>query len=420
MAKWIEYFIAERTANSEKRGGGGVMLPTATIAVALSIAVMVITISVIFGFKREVHRKITSLSGHVVVSAQGGANPASRASIERSDAIVDIAEDAAAFWGVDISNISPYATRAAVVRGAEGVEGVVLKGVDSDFDQSLFEGGLIAGEVPIFGDSIKSRDAVIAKSLADRLQLEIGDRLELLTTDEGESMRRDLYRVGAIYSAGLGEVEMYLIFTDIRNVQRLNGWSDNQISGYEVWTSDLNLAPNIAEMINGDVIYSSDDGLRGYTAYSAQSIYPSIFDWLIAHDINALVIIIIMMIVAIFNIITTLLILVLERTQMIGMLKVLGMQSSAIRGIFLIRAARITLRGLIFGNIAAITLCFVQQQFNLIKLNEEGYMLTSVPIDLSLWWIILLNVGVILTTLILVIIPTRIVSGVEPSVAIKY
>ncbi len=420
MAKGIEYFIAQRTSRGETHGGGGVMLPVATLSVALSIAVMVITIAVIFGFKREVHTKLTSLSGQIVMTSVGGVNAANMSAIERTPEAEKIASEAAASVGVELIRMSPIATRGAIIRTPTAIEGVILKGVDGSYDRSIFESGLIAGEVTNFSGDAKSRNVMIAKGLADGVGLEVGDKIELLVTDENSDMRRDLYRVGGIYSSGLGEAEKLLIITDIRNVQRLNGWGEDQISNYELWLSDLHLAPEVADQINSDIIYSGSESLESVVAYDAQRLYPSIFDWLAAHDVNAVVIIVIMMVVALFNIITAMLILVLERTHLIGMLKVLGMNDMAIRKIFLYRALGITAKGLLYGNIISILFCLIQQKYHIFKLDETGYILSSVPIDLSIWWLALLNFGVVAMILLLVIVPTKMVGQIEPSQAIKF
>ncbi len=420
MAKEIEYFIAQRTSRGQSRGGGGVMLPVATLSVALSIAVMIITIAIILGFKTEVHTKLTSLSGQIVMSTMGGSSPTNTRSIERTDDAELIASAATSQMGTELVRISPIATRGAIIRTSTAVEGVMLKGVDGSYDTSIFESGLVDGEVTNFAAEDKSRNVMIAKGLASSVGVQVGDKIELLVTDENGEMRRDLYRVGGIYSSGLGEAEKMLIITDIRNVQRLNGWDEGQISNYELWLSDLSLAPNVADQINTDIIYSDSEALGAVVAYDVQRLYPSIFDWLAAHDVNAVVIIVIMMMVALFNIITAMLILVLERTQLIGVLKALGMNDISIRKIFLYRALGITTRGLLYGNGVAILFCFVQHHFKILKLDEVGYILSAVPIDLSAWWLLLLNCGVILLILLLVVIPTKMVGRIEPSKAIKF
>ncbi len=418
MAKGIEYFIAQRTSRDEKRGGGGVMMPVAKIAVGLSIAVMIITLAVILGFKREIHTKFTSLSGQLLLTSIGGGSVSDLRSIKAAESLKGSLQRAAGESGVELLRVAPYASRATILRTTSTVEGVVVKGLDSAFDMSLFERGLIEGEVPDFGGERATRNTLVSKLLADEMGLKVGDRLELLTTADGGEMKRDLYRVGAIYTQSLGDAEKYLIVTDIRNIQRLNGWAADQITGYEVWISDLDSAPAMAESLNEWLLFNEE--ANGVAGYATQSIYPSVFDWLKAHDVNALVIITIMMIVAIFNITTALLILVLERTQLIGLLKSFGMANSSIRRIFLYRALSIAGWGMIGGNVVAIGLCLIQKYWGVAKLDEDGYMLSQVPIDLGVDWIAMLNIGVVAVILLLVILPTRMISAIEPSKAIKF
>ncbi|MFI3270127.1 MAG: FtsX-like permease family protein [Rikenellaceae bacterium] len=442
MAKGVEYFIASRTSQLERGGGGSIMMRVATIAVSLAIAVMVVTLAVITGFRLEIEAKFTSLSGQLLITSVGGAGSLSPRPIVRDQALEELIFRAAErsteggtergteggtegnkSSGERIERILPFVTRGVILRTAEGVEGVALKGLGAEADFGLFERGLIEGEVPRFGTAESGRNALISKVLADEMKIELGDKLELLTTTENDSnraIRRDLYRVGGIYTLNLGESEKRLILTDIRNVRRLNNFAQNEISGYDIWYSSTERAPELAERVNEMVLMAEGDVGNGVAAYSAQSLYPTIFDWLAAHNINAAVVIIIMMVVAIFNIITAMLIMVLERTRLIGLLKVLGMQSKAIHRIFIYRALSVTMWGMLWGNGVAILLCLLQRHFGLIELDEGGYLLSTVPISLGWWWLLLLNVGVVAVVAVVVVVPTSIVSRIEPSEAIKF
>ncbi len=445
MAKWVEYFIAQRTAQAGRRGvnrdtnrgtrqgekpgstseiknssEGGVMSSIATLAIALSLVVMILTIAVILGFKSEVHSRLTLLSGDVIVTTNQGPNPSVVKPISRNEAMEAIIESVVVQHGSHVRHLAPYVARSVVVRGTESVEGVVLKGVDSTFFRELFVEGLIEGEVPLFGGVERSRNTIISSELAAELRLGVGDKLELMAFEQSGDMRRDIYRVGAIYTAGTGEAEKMVIIADMRNVQRLNGWAEGDISGYEVGLTDRQQASTIAREINREVLYFDSDEMEGVAAFSTEQLYPGIFDWLNALDLNAVVVISIMLIVAIFNIITAILILVLERMQMIGILKALGMTNSSIRGIFLHRASGLALRGMVWGNGIGIAVALLQRHFEIVKLDETGYLLSSVPIELGVGWLLLLNVGVVGAILLSVMLPTRIVSSIEPHKAIKF
>ncbi len=429
MFNEVELFIARRmgvTSATSKEGAEqlerSVMQRVATVAVALSLIVMIITLAVIFGFKREVHRKLTALSGEVVVTTTRGTTPSADRHLVLSESVFDIAERAAAAAGCRVLRVTPYATLSAVAQGVSGVDGVVLKGVDSTYDMTLFEEGLIEGELPKFGGEGSRRNVIISSELASKLELEVGGRLSLLVGQgaDGDQMRRDLYRVGAIYTAGLGSAERGVVIADIRNVQRLNGWSEEWVSGYEVSLSELGAAPEVANAMNREMIFSVDKATDNMAAFSAQELYPGVFDWLAAHDINGVVVVVVMLVVAIFNIITALLIMVMERSRMIGVLKALGMSSRAIGRIFIYRALVITLRGMAWGNGIGLLLAWMQRRFEIIRLDEEGYMLSSVPIEFGFGWWLWLNVAVVATVLLCVVAPARLVSRVEPHKAIKF
>ncbi len=404
----------------------------ATIAVALSVSVMILTLAVIFGFKGEIYSKLTTLSGEMVITSQYGPSTSFVEPIKRSDDALRLISDIGHSEGIYPYRVAPYALRSATLRATNGVDGVLLKGVDSLYNWGAIGASLIDGEMlDLNSESARtraSRNALISKSLASQMELKVGSRVELLLPSDGGTMRRDLYRVGGIFSAGLGEGERQIILTDLRNVQRINGWDSEQISGYEAWLSydrsgrfsALNDAPYLSYQLNSAIIYDDSPELGNIAAFSIQGIYPSIFDWLITHNVNAVVIITIMLIVAAFNIITALLIMVLERTQMIGLLKSLGMTNRSIRKLFLWRAFGITLRGLVWGNCVGVALCFAQLWFGILKLDESGYMVDVVPIDLSVGWLVLLNLGTIFTILLMVTLPTRFATTIEPSKAIKY
>lgn len=404
MTKRVEYFIAQRTDRGTKNGEGSVMLRVATIAIALSVAVMILTLAVVLGFKSEVHARLTAHSGDIIIATAAQPTPMSSRSIVRSDeAICAIVDRVASECGAEVRRVTPFAMRSAVLKGAEGIEGVVLKGVDS----------------LSWGES-RNRNAFISKELSAEYGLAEGSRLELLLSDDDGAMRRDLYRVGGLFSRGTGATERALIATDIANVQRVNGWSEEQISGYEVSITPRSKSMEVTTKINRELLYNDTSQLDGYAAHAVERLFPAIFDWLSALDINAIVVVGIMMIVALFNIVTALLILVLERVQMIGVLKTLGMSNEALRRIFLYRAFAITVRGLAWGNGVALGLALLQSRFEILKLDASGYILDAVPISLDAWWVVALNVGVVATVLIVVILPTRIVSGIDISSAVKF
>ena len=218
----------------------------------------------------------------------------------------------------------------------------------------------------------------------------------------------------------MNEMDKALILTDIRNVQRLYGWSDRECSGVEITTTNFDQSAQYGQTLDNALFTDESGNSINMIVRSATDIYPHIFDWLKAHDVNAVVIITIMLLVAFFNVASALLILVIERIKMIGILKAMGMNNRSLRKLFLFRALFITLKGILWGNGAGLLLCLIQKYFHLIKLNSDGYLLSEVPIDITLGWWVALNLGVIVAILILLIIPASIVSRIRPEESIRY
>ena len=250
--------------------------------------------------------------------------------------------------------------------------------------------------------------------------LGVGDRVEMLFVEAGDTPRRDRFKVAGIYSSGMDEMDNTVILTDLRNVQRLSDWAPDEISGYEVFTDDLAGADDFARRLGHTLLYDEDDATANLAVTSVTELYASIFDWLRAHDVNAAVIIVIMLVVAFFNMTSALLILVLERTRMIGLLKAFGMRNGQLRQVFLWRASFITLRGLAWGNAVGLGLCFVQRYFHVVRLSSEGYLLSEVPISLGWGWWLALNAGAVAAIVALLVVPTYIVSTVKPDESIRY
>ncbi len=408
----LEYFIARRSEQESKSQEPSIMMRVATIAVSLGIIVMIVTIAIISGFKVQINDKLSGLSGHVVVTSSRG--------VQSSLPIDDNQTLRGLTTSVDAQRTSAYILRGAIARAGGVIDGVMVKGVDSMYNTQFFDKYLVEGELPHFGSSSSRREVLISNELANAMRLSIGGRIELLFADEQSNIDRLTFKVAGIFSAGIGDMERGIIVADIETLRKANGWGENQISGIEIWIRDVSSAIKTEEDINKMIIFEADSTLDGVAAFSIERLYPSLFDWLKTHDINGVIVVVIMLVVALFNMITALLILVLERTRMIGILKSLGMDNRSLQRIFLYRALNVILRGLVWGNAIAIALCIMQQQWGIIKLEASGYMLSVVPIALSWWWIMALNVGVVAVILLIMTIPTRIVATITPDEIVKY
>ncbi|MFI3316053.1 MAG: FtsX-like permease family protein [Rikenellaceae bacterium] len=410
----VEYFIAKRSAETKSGGRPSIMVRVATISVALSVAIMIISLAIVFGFKREVSRSLTGFIAQATMSNTATFNGSQYSPIRINPQLEELMAEQ-----FKVTSMAPYATLQGVVRSSEGIEGVMMRGVDSLYQTDFLLSSLTAGDLPRLGEDSPKRDVLISSSLARRLGLDVGDRLELIINQMGESLRRDLFKISGLYSTGLDEWDRMVLVTDIRNVQRLNSWEEDQVSGYELRFESLSTAGAMCTEINDELLYGDHVGIGNMMAITSESLYPSIFDWLKAHNINAVVIIVIMLIVAGFNMATALLIMVLERTRMIGVLKALGMDNSSLQRIFLYRALHITLYGLAWGNGVSLTLCALQERFHFLRLDAESYLLSHVPIELGVVWILALNIAVIAAILALMIIPTRMVSKIKIEKTLK-
>lgn len=391
------------------------MVRIAQIAVALGMAVMIVTLAVVMGFKREVTRRLVGFGAHVVVTDAGSIHAPDGEPVRRTPHLERMLRSAEGFV-----SMNPYALRSGVVKTPDAVVGLMLKGVDAAFDDAFFRACLEEGELPRTGDSIRTKDLLLSRTTADLLRAGVGDRIEMLFVGEDAAPRRDRFRISGIYRSGMEELDRTVALTDLRNVQRLCGWGDGLVTGYEIRLADLDGADGAARRLELDLLGDEADETQRLAAVSIRDRYPNLFDWLKAHDVNAAVVIGIMLLVALFNMASALLVLVLERTRMVGLLKAMGMRDGAVQRIFLWRAAFIVLRGLAWGNAVGAALCLVQQQWHVVKLSAEGYMLTEVPVALAWSWWLPLNAGAVAAIVLLLALPARVVSTIRPGEAVRY
>jgi lipoprotein-releasing system permease protein len=267
-------------------------------------------------------------------------------------------------------------------------------------------------------EEARRKEILLSQSIASQIGATADSRIELLLLDN-DTPRREVFKVCGVYRSALGETGAALALTDIRNLQKLNGWESSQISGYACRLFNNEFAEECSEFINLRLIYEYQ-GEESLYAVSAQEEYANIFSWLKTHDINAVVILTIMLIVAIFNMVTAMLILVLERTRMVGVLKSMGMQNRTIRRIFAHRARKIIGTGVVIGNILALALLGAQKYFHLVKLDEDGYFLSEIPVSLDAWWLVGINVIFVVIILAATYLATAIVGRIKVADAIKY
>ena len=312
-----------------------------------------------------------------------------------------------------IKSIYPTANKAGLVKTEEEIHGIVLKGVVGDYNWDYIKSNLVAGDIPQYVDDERSNDVLISKIISDKMMLNVGDEVRIWFIGENMKTRGRKFLVKGIYETGLTECDERFIYCDLSQIRRLNGWDENMVGHLEI---DLIEGVSAAEA-NNIIYYKIPTNL---ISYEASSLYPQIYDWLELQDMNVVIIIVLMLLVAGITIISMLLIIVLERTSTIGILKSMGANNAFIRRVFLQRSQRILLIGMLVGDVLGIGLCLVQKYTEIIKLSPESYYLSSVPIEINMTYILLLNIGTFVLWVLMMSIPTMIINNIKPSKSIRF
>jgi lipoprotein-releasing system permease protein len=411
----IEFFIAKRLNSrkeTQKRFPGTIM-GIAVFGIALGLAVMLVAISIVTGFKEEISNKVIGFGSHIQIL-----NYDSNFSFETSpiDASPDFLPLIKEIKGV--KHIQEFALKAGIVKTQNDIQGLVLKGVGPDYDWGFFDKSMLEGSTFRMKTDTVSNSIVISSFLAKKLKLKTGDSFQMWFIQDTPRFRK--FMVSGIYETSLQEFDKTFAITDIRHIQRLSGWEANQVSGLEMMVSDFKDIDRITAETD-DIVSTSffEDGSRLKVVNIIEK-YPQIFDWLNLQDINVMVIIILMLIVAGINMISGLLIIILDRTNMIGILKALGTSNRSIRRIFLYQSSYLILKGLLWGNVLGIGLCLVQKYFGIIHLDPASYYLTTVPVNINLFNIFLLNAGTVLAILAFLILPSMLISRISPAESIRF
>ena len=408
----FELFVAQRVISGKgyKNSISSPIIKIATIAITLGIAVMLIAVAIGSGFQKKIRDKMSGFKGHVqIVNYDNNNSEVSIDPIEKNQPFYPT------FTGINgIKNIQVFANKFGVIRTEKDFEGIIFKGVSSDYDFTFFKEYLKEGRLPDF--SLKrNKEILISQSIADRLQLKLQDTIQIIFNaqkHQNKFAQRKPIIVG-IYSTGFEQFDKTMLIGDIREVQRLNKWDEGKVGGFEV------LIDNFDDLVlKGNEIYSSIPVTLN-SATIAEN-YPLIFNWLDILDNNVWVIIGIMILVAGINMVTALLVLILEQVQMVGVLKVLGTTNWSIRKIFLYNASYLILKGLLYGNIIGITLLAIQKYGQCIKLDPENYYVSTVPVSLDVFSIVLLNLGTLILCFLMLIIPSYIITKIQPAKSIKF
>lgn len=414
----LAHFIAKRIHfNPASKQGKNVSKPAvriATIGIALGLAVMIVSIAVVTGFKNEISRKVFGFGSHIQITALTNNQTYELPPITVTDSLL-----ASLHTIPNVVYAETYCIKPAIIKTSNQFQGVILKGVNTQYNWAFFTNSLIAGNLPNITDSTLCNEVLISETLANSLHLTVGDKL--LTYFIQHNVRIRQFTISGIYRTGLIEFDKLFIMGDMQHVQGLNKWSQNEVSGIELKVADLDKLEDTGYHVFQQTAHTySHANNNPYYTRTAMELQPQIFNWLALLDTNIVVILTLMMIVSGFTMTSGLLILILEKSQLIGTLKALGANNWTIRKIFLYQSAYLIGKGMLWGNIIALVVCFAQYYGGIIPLDPTIYFVDTVPIELPFTTWLLLNAGVAVITLCMMLLPSHIIAKISPAKAIKF
>lgn len=412
----LPLFIARRIYSSggQRREVSRPAIQIATLGVAIGLAVMIITVSVVFGFKHTIRDKVVGFGSHIRIENFLTEQTASPAPICISDTLMHNLKAIN-----NVSHIAPYSLTQGILKTEEDFLGVVFKGVGKDYNLKFLKEHLTEGKMPVFTDDKSSYQLLISKQMADKLRLKTGGKVFAYFVGN-DDVRARKFTVTGIYQTNMNQFDQLLCFTDYQVPIRLNGWEHDQCSGAEIMVSNFDQLEETAQQIQHLINHDSDRYGETYTSQTIYESYPQIFSWLNLLDINVWIILALMVCVAGFTMISGLLIIILERTQMIGLLKALGTRNSTIRKTFLWFAAFIISQGLLLGDLIGIGIVVLQQATGFVKLDPVSYYVDTAPMELNIPIIVALNVATLLISIFVLIAPSFLVSHIHPAKAMHF
>ena len=407
----LEYFIAKRliTAKSYKSSISSPIIKIAITAIAIGTIMMIIAVATGIGLQQKIREKVSAFNGHIIISnfddnqSQVTTKP------------ISIKQNFYPKFNTikDISHIQAVASKAGIIRTETAFEGIIYKGVGTDYNFTFLNEYLIEGKIPNLKSQLNT-EVLISEYIANRLQLKVGDKfLTFFMKEDGKLPNKRNFLITGIFNSGFPEFDKTFILGDIRHIQRINKWQPSEVGAFEVFVTDFS---KIKE--KGEEVYKEIPPT--YNSITIEEKYHSIFEWLKLFDFNIIVILIVMIVVATINMAVALLVLILERTQMIGILKAMGANNWNLRKIFLYNAFYLIARGLFWGNLIAITLLLIQKHFGIIQLNPDLYYVNQAPVSINLLHILALNLGTIIICLIALLVPSYIITKISPIKAIRF
>ncbi len=410
------FFIAKRLYKDQgdKRKVSRPAIHIATAGVAIGLAVMVISVCVVLGFKHSIRDKVVGFGSHIQVADFLTLHQAEQYPVVMDDSMTNVLK------GIPgVKHVQRFAMKEGILKTDSDFLGVAFKGVGSDFDSTFIHQNMVEGSIPHFSDSTAGNSILVSKLMADKLRLKTGQRIFAYFIDQ-DGVRTRRFTVAGIYQTNLKKYDETIVFTDIHTIVKLNGWETDQASGAEITVKDFNQLNNTADRIINKVNRTVDHYGETYSSATIKELNPQIFQWLGLMDMNVWIILALMLIVAGVTMISGLLIIILERTSMIGVLKALGGRNKTIRHTFLWFAAFIIGKGLLFGNILAFGLLFLQKFTGIVKLDPQTYYVSTVPIEINWTYIIALNVATLFISVFMLVAPSFFVSHIHPAKSMRY
>ena len=412
----LPLFIARRIHFSKENNKKKVSKPAVRIAlggIALGLAVMILSLAIVVGFKNEVGRKVMGFGSHIQITSLTNNRTDDLPPISFSDTLINAINDVP-----NVNYTQVTATKPAIIKTKTDFQGIVLKGVDAHYNWDFFKEYLKEGELPVYNDSTASNEVLISKKQADALKLSVGDKFICYFIQDQVRLRQ--FTISGIYSTGLADFDKLFIVSDIQHIRMLNNWNENTATSIELFVNDLD---NLSDISYNIYLATARNFTGNYNPYYTRSIYelqPQIFGWLDLLDLNMVVILILMFSVASFTMISGLLIIILEKTTLIGTLKVLGANNWTIRKIFLYQASFLIGKAMLWGNVIGLGMYFIQKYLKVVKLDPEVYFVDYAPVELIPWQAVALNIGVGVAILCILVIPSYLIAKISPAKSIKF
>ncbi|MFR9166426.1 MAG: ABC transporter permease [Dysgonomonas sp.] len=411
----LELFIARRIYRGNN-SGNKVSSPAIKIAIAgiaLGITAMILSVCIVIGFKKGIRDKISGFTSHIQITNFDFNSTYETNPICVSDSLLNELKNRD-----DVAHVETFATISGIIKTEEDFQGIVLKGVGKDYDWKFFQENLVEGQILNSKDSINPNDVIISKYIADKLGLKLGDAF--ITYFVQEPIRTRKFNIVGIYSTNFEDYDKMYVIINIETVRKLNNWETDQVSGIELYVKDFDKIDEVRQDLFFDMASYHDRAGNSFFTRSVKDMNPMIFSWLGLLDMNVWIIIILMILVSGVTMISGLLILILERTNMIGIMKALGASNFSIRKVFLYVSSFLILKGMIYGNVIALAICFIQKQFGILKLNPSTYYISEVPVELNVVYILLINIGAFLAAMLMMVGPSYLIARISPAKSIRF